>query len=261
MERMRGEILLFAGTTEGRLLAEFIVAQGIGCQVCVATEYGGTLLKPAPGLKVRVGRLDQGGMERLLREEPIGMVVDATHPYAVEVTKQIQAACHAADLPYVRCLRGRSPAPEGEEDHIVTVDSVSEAVRFLRQTEGKILIATGSKELKAYTEIEDYQTRCYARVLSTREAVAECTALGFEGKHLIAMQGPFSRELNAALLRHTDAKWFVTKESGKAGGFSEKADAAKEAGAKLVVIGRPVEEGLSLEEVKAHIFKQEIQPA
>ena len=94
-----------------------------------------------------------------------------------------------------------------------------------RQT-GNILIATGSKELHLYTAIEDYRERCFARVLSTGPSVAESVRLGFEGSHLIAMQGPFSTEMNLALLRQTEAAYFVTKETGRAGGFHEKLEAA-----------------------------------
>ena len=96
--------------------------------------------------------------------------------------------------------------------------------------------------------ISDF-SRLYARVLSTEETFEICKELGFEGKQLICMQGPFSEEMNLAMLRHVDAKYFVTKESGKAGGFPEKVKAAKEAGTVLVVVGRPEEEGLALEEV------------
>ena len=92
-----------------------------------------------------------------------------------------------------------------------------------------MLISTGSKELHLYTRIKDYKERCFARVLSTQEAVAEAVRLGFEGKHLIAMQGPYSEELNLAMLKHINAAYFVTKESGGAGGFEEKKKAAQKA--------------------------------
>ena len=101
--------------------------------------------------------------------------------------------------------------------------------------------------MKEYTNIGNYQERCFARVLSTKAAVEESVRLGFEGKHLIAMQGPFSEEMNLALLHQTRARYFVTKESGKAGGFEEKLKAAKNAGA--VLIGRPQEIGRSVQEV------------
>ena len=67
------------------------------------------------------------------------------------------------------------------------------------------------------------------------------------------MQGPFEKDLNVALLRHSKARWLVTKDTGKAGGFSEKVEAAREAGARIVLISRPVadERGRSLDEVLA----------
>ena len=135
------------------------------------------------------------------------------------------------------------------------MDSVDEAVNYLEQTQGKILITTGSKELDKYTRLTNYKERCYARVLSVLPSVMQSIELGFSGKHLIAMQGPFSMEMNLALLHQTEAKYFVTKESGKNGGFAEKLEAAEQAGAVLLVIGRPIEEGLSVEETEQEMRK------
>ena len=73
------------------------------------------------------------------------------------------------------------------------------------------------------------------------------------GRHLIAMQGPFSVEMNLALLKQTEAAWFVTKESGTTGGFEEKLKAARLAQAVPVIVGRPYETGESLETVKEMI--------
>lgn len=141
------------------------------------------------------------------------------------------------------------------DSSVVCVNSVEEAVDYLEQTQGNILITTGSKELDKYTRLTNYKERCYARVLSVLPSVMQSIDLGFSGKHLIAMQGPFSREMNLALLHQTEAKYFVTKESGKNGGFAEKLEAAEQAGAVLLVIGRPIEEGLSVEEAEQEMRK------
>ena len=103
--------------------------------------------------------------------------------------------------------------------------------------------------------VNSVKERCYARVLSVLPSVMQSIDLGFSGKHLISMQGPFSREMNLALLHQTEAKYFVTKESGKNGGFAEKLEAAEQAGAVLLVIGRPIEEGLSVEEAEQEMRK------
>ena len=112
-------------------------------------------------------------------------------------------------------------------------------------------MTTGSKELYAYTQLPDFENRVYARTLSSPNVVKECYELGIQGKHLLCMQGPFSLELNYAMLLHTDAKYLVTKESGLPGGFAEKIDAAKQAGVTCIIIGRPKDvKGYTLDEMK-----------
>ena len=250
-------ILIFAGTTEGRKLAEYASEHDINCYVSTATEYGKSILGNLKGIECISGRMDETEIEDFVKDHDIRLVIDATHPFAVEVTKNIRAACLNADTQYIRCLRegGKKSdvCEDGEGENIVITGSVQEAVEYLKKTTGNILIATGSKELHLYTEIENYRERCFARVLSTEPAVKESVRLGFEGSHLFAMQGPFAQDLNLALLRQTKAAYFVTKETGKAGGFDEKAEAAEMAGAVLVVIGRPDETGESVEAVEEMI--------
>lgn len=236
------KILLFAGTTEGRNLAEFLEKNQIPTEVCVATQYGETLLEEGKYLHVHAGRLDETEMEQQIQKQQITLVIDATHPYAVIVSQNIRRACSRTGTEYIRLARKETDASWKQEMEDVTeVASVAEAAAFLAKKEGRIFAATGSKELSAYQVIPDYQDRVVARVLSTPEVVSECAMLGFSGKNLICMQGPFTEDLNVAMLRQAQASWMVTKESGKAGGFLEKLRAAKKAGAKLVVIKRPGE--------------------
>ena len=124
----------------------------------------------------------------------------------------------------------------------IYVEDTQAAVDYLKGVTGNILITTGSKELHLYTQIPDYESRCTARVLPTRSVVEACTELGFTGKHLICMQGPFDLEMNLATLRYANADYMVTKASGKNGGYDEKCEAALAAGVHLVVIGRPKEQ-------------------
>lgn len=245
------EVLIFAGTLEGRTIAEFLSEYQIETQVCVATPYGESLLPKGGSLKISHERLDQDQMSALMGRETPRVVIDATHPYAAEVTANIRLACERSGCPYLRLLRGGCRV---EDDDIVYVDSVPDAVEFLKSTQGGVLATTGSKELAEYTKLEDYQERVYARVLSLPEVVASCAQLGFEGKHLICMQGPFSKEMNIAMLRQLNCKYLVTKESGNTGGFLEKYDAARQTGATLVLIGRPVrEEGMTLAQCRQRL--------
>lgn len=242
------KVLLFGGTVEGRTVAEYLNAKKIPAMVCVATEYGESLLPQGEYLELSHERLDEKQMEERMLQMEDGLVIDATHPYAQVVTENIQAACDRTGTAYLRVIRQESQRLE-EADTITYVKSIREAVEYLETTSGNILVTTGSKELASYTSLTDYQERIYARVLSLVEVVSSCAQLGIEGKHLLCMQGPFSREMNVALIHQFDIQWLVTKESGRAGGFLEKYQAAKDTGCKMIVIGRPKEEsGMELEE-------------
>lgn len=239
------KVLLFAGTAEGRKIAEYLKELGVPALASAATEYGRSLLEEGGSLSVSGGRMDEGEMERLFAGED-ALVVDATHPYASAVTENIRSACEKTGRTYLRVLR--SSTLTGEED-AVRMDSPEAAAEYLAGTEGNIFLTTGSKELPAFRAVPDYENRIFARVLPLPEVVKSCAELGFQGKHLICMQGPFSQELNAAMLRQTKARYLVTKDTGAAGGFPEKVSAAEAAGCRLVIIGRPLrEEGMSLEE-------------
>lgn len=245
---MKRSVIIFAGTVEGRTLSEYLSGQQIPVTACVATEYGETLIRENEYLKVHAGRMDREQIRAFLRERGALLAVDATHPYAAVVSRNVSQACQEEGVEYIRLIRESGKA---DPEHVIQVDSVKEAALYLAGQEGRILATTGSKELADYTVIPDYENRVFARVLSTGEVAAACEKLGFRGRNLICMQGPFSEELNTAMLRQFDCSYLVTKETGKAGGFEEKIRAAAKAGAKVVLVGRPPEqEGYSYDEVQ-----------
>lgn len=244
--------IVFAGTTEGYALCEFLAENRVSVYACAATEYGGSLLQENEFLHVSAGRLKTEDMEELFRKENPEIVLDATHPYAAEVTKNIRTACESAGVLYQRILR-----PEGEKNsEAIYVESTEEAAAFLSGTEGNIFLTTGSKELAKFTGIPDYKERLFARVLSIPSVIRSCAELGIAGKHLIGMQGPFSAEINEAMLRQFQCSYLVTKDTGLAGGFPEKMEACQRCGVTPVIIGRPLkEEGLSLQDARVFLSK------
>lgn len=247
------KVLVFAGTTEGYEISRFLAKYEVPVYVCTATDYGGKILEETRYLKISPGRLDEEKMEELFREISPEIILDATHPYAAEVTANIRNACEKAGFPCLRVLREEGK----QEGQAVYVESTEAAAEYLKGTQGNVLLTTGSKELNKFTGIPDYRNRLFARVLSLPSVAETCSNLGFEGKHLIGMQGPFSKELNKAMLLQFECKYLVTKDTGKAGGFQEKIDAALECGVTPVIIGRPVkEEGMSLAECKAYLTKK-----
>lgn len=240
------KLCIFAGTTEGRELIEFLSTQRVSVTACVATEYGQALLPPAENLTVSARQLPVGEIIGMLRENAFHLVIDATHPYAVSITRSIASACAQTGTEYLRLLRGASAAHEDA----VYVDSAAAAVDFLNTTQGNILLTTGSKELGTFGALDGFSQRCYARVLPMEASLALCRDAGLKPSRIIAMQGPFSLEMNEAILRFSRAKWLVTKDGGDAGGFEAKAAAARKTGAQLVVIGRPPQrEGVTFSQV------------
>lgn len=240
--------LIFGGTTEGRTLAEKLLLTGEAVELCVATGYGEEVLCAHPHLRVHQGRLTETEMESLLLSKNWEAVIDATHPYAVEVSENIRTAGMRTGREVLRLLR--LAEAKREDSHVIYTASLEEAVSFLNQTEGNILLTTGSKELPRYVSLLEDTSRIYARILPDGSAVDHCREMGLLGKQIICMQGPFTTELNAAMMKQYHIEYLVTKDTASAGGFSQKLEGARLAGAKVLVVCRPVEEsGYSLEEL------------
>ncbi|HIV67657.1 MAG TPA: precorrin-6A reductase [Candidatus Butyricicoccus stercorigallinarum] len=241
--------VIFSGTSEGRALCEQLSRAGQQAVACVATEYGKQVMPALPGIDVHTGRMDAAQMADFLRGA--ACAVDATHPYAVEVSKNIRQACAQAGCRYLRLLR-----PRTRVEGAVHVPDARAAADYLAQVDGAALLTVGSKELHCFTAVPDYAQRLWPRVLPAEASLRICSELGFPAAHLILMQGPFSEEMNCALLRMSGAKWLVTKDTGEAGGLPEKLAAARACGCTVILIDRPQEDGLTPEQVRRMLLPQ-----
>ena len=228
------ETVIFGGTAEGRELAEKLTNDGAQLIVCVTSEYARALLPPS--INCRVGVLDRDGMAAFLREVQPERVIDCTHPYAVRATENIRYCCAQLNLP---CERTSRPPSDGEWlKYVQHVNCASEAAEALLHTEGNILLTTGSHTLKTYTDAVD-PARIWARVLPNAEALRLCAEAGVLPAHIIAMQGPFSAALNAALYDQLHIRAMVSKDSGAQGGVAEKVVPALERDVHVILIDRP----------------------
>ena len=236
--------VVFSGTTEGRRFSKKLAALGAEVTVCVATPLGAEEQGEMAGITVHAGRLGPDAMVALLTGADL--CVDATHPYAVDVTRNIRAAAAQAGVEYRRLLRARSPLPED----CVVFGTAAQAAEYLAGTKENILLATGAKELAAFAPLDP--ARLYPRVLPTPEGIAACEGADIPHKNIIAMQGPFSYALNRALMEQFAIRFLVTKDGGAAGGFEEKTRAAQDTGAQLIVIRRPAEQGETAEQILTH---------
>ena len=252
------KLVIFAGTTEGRRLSEILADAGIAHTVCVATEYGEIVMREQtestkamqtagqPIVNLHCGRMDREQMQKFLHDEGYEIVVDATHPYARVVTENLRGAVDTlkslekdAHFPiYLRLERKIDGITEA--DDIVTnvqyFENNADCAKALENTEGNILLTTGSKELPTYCASGRLHDRLYVRILPGRESLELCMEQGIKGRQILALQGPFSTEMNAAILKQYDIHHMVTKNSGRTGGYQEKLEAAKILGIPVYVI-------------------------
>ena len=244
------QVLLFGGTSEGRELAKWLDARGT-CEVvaCSATDYGGELVSGLSNVRPVVGPLDDGAKEALVSENDFACIIDATHPYALHVSGSVARLAGNHGIPLLRLVRD-----DVEEDGCTMVEDAGHAARYAASRPGNILLTTGSKDLEVFVRETGDPARLYTRVLPVADSVGHARELGIPVDHIVAMQGPFSREFNAALMRELGIAVMVTKASGKAGGFAEKVAAAHDCGVEAVVIGRPApEEGFTIDEAKREL--------
>ncbi len=265
------KILIFSGTTEGRQLSEMLSEKGIFHHVCVATRYGSDVMEKNDFLCLHTGRLDVSGMTALLAENGFGsgdVIVDATHPYAADVSDNIKHAI--GEYTFIRVMREMVSDNEiyvnqNRSSGIICHESVSEFAKTADSLSGNILLTTGSKELAAYCECVSPDTikRTYVRILPALESLEICEDLGFDRQNVIAMHGPFGYEMNKAVMCQYGIRHIVTKDSGTTGGFEEKIRAAEDLGIKVHVISRPgtaVDEGVSVAEAYTLITGDKYRP-
>ena len=234
-------IFIFAGTTEGRELSERLSKSGFEVSASVATEYGAQLLPKSENLKVLQGRLDSTQMISLLSQADYAYVIDATHPFATEVSKEIKKACNCTKIPYLRLARNTESeeAVPAQSQNLLYFDDFSQASEWLESQGGKIFVTTGSKELGQICRKITDRSRLIVRVLPSQESLEICRDCGIAESQIIAMQGPFSLESNLSQFREGGAEILLTKESGSKGGYFEKISAAQELGMKIAVIKNP----------------------
>lgn len=225
--------LIFAGTTEGRIIAEQLSNSGIFCDVCVATEYGEQVLTENENMNIMTGRKTSLDIGELIRQGSYNLIIDATHPFAYEISQHIKNNALENGIVLFRINRDIDLKENQICDY---VDSIQECVSKLKDTEGNILLTTGSKNLDEFCAEEELKKRLIVRVLPSKESLEICYKNDLKGSQIIAMQGPFDLEMNEALMKQYNIKTLVTKESGKTGGVDEKISACEKLGIPCLVI-------------------------
>lgn len=205
--------------------------------VTTATEYGGKLLENISKIRVFSKRMNLDEINEFIKLEKIKKIVDLSHPYAVEISKNAMEAALKYNIEYVRFERESLE----EEDGVIYFNDLLKMIAYLEKTKGNILVTLGSNNLDKFKELSNL-SNIYFRILPKWDMVKKAEENGILPKNIIAMQGPFSKELNIAMMKQLNIKYLVSKKGGNTGGEQEKIDATKEIGAVSLFLSKPIVE-------------------
>ena len=237
-------IIIFAGTTEGRHLADYASGLNIDTHIFVATEYGEMILKDDKSFNgnkciIHTGRLDEAEIKEEIEKINPMAVFDATHPFAVQVTENIKNACEKTTTKYIRIKRDKENYNLVNREKVRSAGSAEEAAIILSAPcykNKKVLLTTGSKTVGIYSHLEGFKDNYYLRMLPNVQMLGEVLKSGIKNSNVICMQGPFSENMNYEMIKNYGIEVMVTKNSGNTGGTQEKINAAMRAGTEVIII-------------------------
>lgn len=229
-------ILLLGGTTEAGVIAKALAEEGFHVLLSTATS-----IPPRcgfhPGIKWRTGELDAPGIEKLIREQKIQAVVDATHPYAASISSNARAPCRRTGIPYMAFER---PGAVEDAPDIYRAADHTRAATLACSFGRPVLLTVGVRNLAPYVkEVRRSGLRLVVRVLDHPSSMEACRRAGLDTEEVVPANGPFSVQENSLIITRYDIGVVVTKDSGEAGGIPAKIEAARNCGCKIVVVDRP----------------------
>lgn len=228
---------LILGTSEGRKILSLLNNYTDDIFVSTATEYGGEILKDYRYSYLNTKPLPLEELIYTLKEKRVKLLVDASHPYALEVTKNAIKACEALGIEYIRYERPSLVEKFRDKKSIIEVSDYDELHDKLKSIEGNILNTTGSRSLDKILSMK-LENRIVHRVLPLIKVIQECFDKGVKLEDLIAIKGPIGYELNCAFINEYNAKAMILKDSGIEGGTEEKLKACIDSNIYGFIIGR-----------------------
>lgn len=213
-------ILVFGGTTEGRKAVE-VLEEG-GNTYYYSTKTGEQDITLHHGQRID-GALDAEAMQTFCREHGIRLIVDAAHPFASQLHQTIAQVSESLNVPPIRYER---IYPERDPE-ITWIDDYSQIPRDIHS----LLATTGVQSIAKLKPLEAEGIRIYYRILQRESSIAFALKQGASSEQLCYYEDPQDIPVEAEAI--------LLKESGLSGGFSEKVEAAKARGMRIIALKRP----------------------
>jgi len=230
-------IFVLAGTTEARKTVELLKKRGFQVSASVVSIYGYKLLADNGITYLKQEAFDKETLARCLKERKVKLLVDATHPFAEKISKLAMEVAKELNIEYIRLERQGYELPD--TSLIKSVEDFGEIEQYLRSGQN-VFSTLGSKNLSQITDmVQKADANLTVRILPVSDSIKVCEELGLKPQQIVALKGPFSKELNKALFKEYKAQLILTKESGDIGGFHEKITAALDLNIQVIVVSRP----------------------
>ncbi|MBY0549435.1 MAG: precorrin-3B C(17)-methyltransferase [Candidatus Obscuribacterales bacterium] len=229
-------VWVFSGTGDGNDFANNISSRGVPVVVSAATAYGARAANRAcPSSAIMFGSLGREARSRLLKETSSRAIIDATHPFAHQMSEQLIELSAALKIPYIRFERPKLHST----DRCHRCPDFETAASLAAKLGTRILLTTGSKNIASFAGRANTGVNWFARITPNAESLQALLDAGIPETNICAMQGPFSTDSNVALCRQWNIDCIVTKDSGDSGGLAEKFETAEALNIPLVLIERP----------------------
>ena len=225
------------GTSEGNEILEKVNKITDNIVISTATNYGGELLRKYKFKHLNTKPLDEEGFKKLIKEFNIKIFVDGSHPYAKEVSKTLMKACYDLNIEYIRYER-KSYLDDIESEKIIRINNYEELVEVLKNIEGNVLNTTGSNNAGLINSL-NIENRIIHRVLPMPNVLQKLIDSEIKVEDIIAIKGPFGKEINNGIIKEYKIKAIITKDSGLEGGIKEKIESVIENDINLIVISKP----------------------
>jgi len=236
-------VWLIGGTSDSAKVAALLTQAGIPYVVSVTTRAAIALYPRTPPARIWVGRLTPVDLPAFLHQHRIGAIVDASHPFAVEISQHAIAAATALNLPYLRYERpplepDLTPSPPAIATDQLIFSDISALLASQILVNQRVLLILGYRPLAHFLPWQT-QATLFARILPSVTALEAAIAAGFTPDRILALRPPLSAQLEQALWQHWHISLVVTKASGRSGGEDIKRQVAQTLGIPLITIARP----------------------